>query len=245
MSACLNDMQHKKLLYVPGLISLIGLPLLLLVMEPEDPELPPYGTKLRFFLTTEEPDGGMDYSDAGILKKTKGKKINTVEFWNENIYIDDGDGYRHDIKLEFIEQEIRRMTALYDTSMVLKIELGQGFSYGEFHWLTGQMGLYRIEQYALVHNSFYIFPNPLSGPPRKPQILEPIYLPFGYNDVKPAILRESWWQRSWVQMQGEAELVYWTMSQDYTVTAGFIILILIPFFLRIRKYRHFIRIPAF
>jgi hypothetical protein len=233
-------------MYVPGLISLLGLPLLLLIMEPGETEESRTGKKLRFFLTRDKPDedGNADYSDAVILGKTKGKKINTVEFWKKNIYIDDGDGYRHDIKLEFIEQEIRRMTALYDTSTILRVELGDGFSYGEFQWLINQMILYRIEQYALVQNSFYVFPNPLDPRPAPEEPSRTTYF-YPENDyyIPPENYRgKNMLQISLMQIWGELEYLYWALKQNYSVTAAFVFLILIPFFLRIKKYRHFIRV---
>ena len=71
-----TKLRHpKKLLYVPGVISLLGLPLLLIVFGPEDPK---YETRVRLFLPTEEMSEDTlqtKFTKATTYRILEGKKI--------------------------------------------------------------------------------------------------------------------------------------------------------------------------
>ena len=71
-------MRRKKLFYVPGLISLIGLPVLLFFLGPEDPV---YHTVLKIKLPADKPrnDGYLNFNKVDFLHTIKHKKLISVD----------------------------------------------------------------------------------------------------------------------------------------------------------------------
>lgn len=231
-------MQHKKIKYVPGLISLVGLPLLLLVMGPGEPH-----TKyvVRFFLPGDKPDspGSISFTAANVYQLAAKKKVNTIEF-REYDHSDDLSKYQHASKLDFVQKEIQRMTALYDSSTVLKIEMGEWFSYGELVWILNQLYLQGVKRYALVNYTLFIFSNELRQPPNPEQEnITPLSLE---NDVIPIITGKpsTRWDGFLSKVEFQFTALYRYFNAYPLLISGFILLIVIPFFFRLKKYRHFI-----
>src|SRR5579872_412662 len=72
-------MKRRRLFYVPGFISLLGLPILLLIWGPEDPIRP---TAMRLYLPSEEKSspGVLRFNREGVLQALKHKKIESLGF---------------------------------------------------------------------------------------------------------------------------------------------------------------------
>jgi hypothetical protein len=169
-------MKRKKLIYVPGLISILGLPILLFFWGPGDPvQL----TSLRIRIPTDEKDSGgiKRFSKEGFLELTKNKKLTTIDLGSGSPYIVDIKKYPlTDRKFQFVTRAIEQLEFTNDTSSVLKIDLAEGNTYGEFVWLLNQATIYNIRRYALIDNSFYF----LANPPviREPDLVSELQLGF-------------------------------------------------------------------
>ncbi len=147
-------MPHKKLFYVPGLISLLGLPVLLLVMNPEDP--PERQNVLRMRLPSDKkPDSGMiTFSRYSVYDAIANKKLIQVSMYDED------DQNRIAAKLDFARREMERLEFTNDTTTVLKVELGNNNSFGDFVWLQNQALILDIKRYAFTDDAYFFFPNP-------------------------------------------------------------------------------------
>ncbi|MBN9382992.1 MAG: hypothetical protein J0H74_19705 [Chitinophagaceae bacterium] len=152
-------MKKGKLLYVPGLISLIGLPVLLFFMGPEDRVYP---TAIRLNLPSDKKDipGIMAYTEDGVYRSIKDKKIVTVDmaepFIGDPEYGEQAD-YLLDRKLHFITHEVERMQFTYDTSMILKARLGRKSTYGDFVRLINHALLYKMLKFVYIDDCVYYF----------------------------------------------------------------------------------------
>jgi len=153
-------MKRRRLYYVPGLISIIGLPLLLFFYWPRETVAP---TCLKVFLPTDRKDdpGMIGFSKETVYKSLKGKKITTIDLDVERFYKGDNrTQYVFSQKLHFVSQEIERLEFTNDTSSVLKIQFGANNTYGDYVWVLNQLFLYKVKRYAFVDNDFYMFADP-------------------------------------------------------------------------------------
>jgi len=226
------QMTRKKLWYVPGLISLIGLPILLWIMGPQ--EIIRHNC-IKLFLPQDKkplPDVAV-FSRYTVMTAIKGKKIIPVEFW----YYPMGDPietFNYNNKLNFVLHEIEQITYTHDTTSVLKVCLGDGISYGDFIGILNQLILHKVKRYALVDNELYIFGEPPIAP-QPPLELEfdaiiPSIIPSG-NDT-PSV-----WDVLKEQVQDMLRVMAFILKHNYILISGFILLIFIPFTLKIRN-RH-------
>jgi hypothetical protein len=153
-------MKGRRLYYVPGLISIIGLPILLFFYWPKETAAP---TVLRIFLPTDRKDDPAmkRFSTEMVYKSLKGKKITTIDLDVEGFY--EGDNrtrYVYKQKLHFVSNEIEQLEFTNDTSSILKVQLGPNNTYGDFVWVLNQLFLYKVKRYAFVDNNFYVYADP-------------------------------------------------------------------------------------
>jgi hypothetical protein len=164
-------MKLPKLFYTPGLISLLGLPLLLLFLFP----WPKPQNSLRMFLPSDEKTKDNNphirrYTRYNVLEDIKKKKIIQVQV--PNLGYDEYEYYIHNEALKFINCEIKRLTFTNDTNSVLKVTMANDTRYGDFVGILNNLLLYKVKHYALVDNSLFIFAN---EPPEEPELVAPIF----------------------------------------------------------------------
>jgi hypothetical protein len=149
-------MRRKKIFYTPGLISLLGLYPLLIIYPIGEVKIETY---IKFFLASDKKastEHFVPYSKYNVYEAIKNKKIVYVNVHDNDF---NSDGYIHNAKMNFIKSEIERLQFTYDTASVLKIELGDENTYGDFVWILNRALIYRLQRYAFVDNCFYFFPN--------------------------------------------------------------------------------------
>lgn len=209
---------------MPGFISLLALPLILLIIHPEDPVR---HNSIRMFLPTDEkPDGeNIKYSRYGVLEAAAGKRITTIEFWYDPTYVEI-DEFSYHAKLDFVRREIERMNFTHDTMSVLKIELGNGISYGDFVRILNCLLVYRVKHYALVDNSLYVFANPM---PPNPADFEPLYP----VDQVPVLVDGDYeeptaWDRFYWKLEEQLRIAAYIIKYNYLLLSGFLLLIFLP-----------------
>ena len=154
-SCILYRMKRKKIHYVPGLISLIGLPILIFILS-QNPDKAK--NAVRIFLPSDEKDesGQMrKFSKYYLYKIVENKKIIQVELDNvpEERYLTGS-------RLKFITREIERLKFTNDNSFVLKIHLSDSSTLGEFVWMVNQTLVYQIKRWGFVDDTFYFFNSP-------------------------------------------------------------------------------------
>jgi hypothetical protein len=213
-------MARKKLYYLPGLFSLAGLPIIFLFFIPPDKPQP---VLLRHFLPNDVKSGlSYRFSKYHVWERAKKKKQATVDFW----YADSSDlsVYRKEAKIDFIRKQIAGLSFAHDTNSVLKIELGDGSSYGDFVRILNQLMVYDVKRYALTDNTLYVFANekPVNPyiPAREEQESEMFYCGTVYTLVNSP--------------EDMISLVNLS-SRRLLFLIGFILLIIIPGLIRVKK----------
>jgi len=130
-------MKRRKLFYVPGMMSLLVVPVLFYYsFNPTPVKRQPV---IKFFAPKESM----------ARPYFKGKKINTV-------YLDDNHSLNVE-KLDFIAQEALKLKFYHDTTQIIKVQFTEEATYGEFVQLVNSMQMNSIKRYILFNNSFYIF----------------------------------------------------------------------------------------
>ena len=141
--------KRPKLFYIPGMISLLLLPVLFsMYLHIEKKQ-----TVLKLVLPKEDrPEDrsslNMRFSRAAVMAQLKGKKINTVYY--------DEDHELNEIKLDFITREAQKLKFYHDTTQIIKVRLANETTYNEFVQLVNVMYRDKHKRYVLLDNDFYI-----------------------------------------------------------------------------------------
>ena len=221
-------MGKKKLYYVPGLVSLIGLPILLWLWGPRDPILRTAAT-LRLPSDDIKPDPSrMVFSKWRVYHDLRKKKIVAVDL---NEYRDLRDGmlneFRYQKKMDFISEEIARRQFTHDTSSMLKIELGPYCTYGDFVWALNLAKIYDVKRYVFIDDAIYLFTNPRPEPDKVIVIPSPFY-----NDIvtipTTSIKEPSSWEIFRERLTSWFEDAVAIVKNSYIYVLGFLLLILTP-----------------
>ncbi len=227
-------MKPKKLYYIPGLVSLIGLPILLFFWGPEDSV---YQTVVRLNLPSDKKDepGIEKFSTAFVYRAIAHKKMVSVDLgvWS---YADDRNQYMENKKHSFIAAEMQKIQFTNDTNTVVKITLGSESRYSDFIWLLNQAMLDDFKRYALVDNTLYFFANP---PPVHHEA-ESFY-PYGDDVIVIDRKQPTAWESfttalsyNWRMLRYQLEYLFYQQQQNVWLAAGFLILLLLPALWRLR-----------
>lgn len=151
-------MKKKKLLYVPGLISLIGLPILLFFMDPGDR---PGCVPLRLPSDEKDTPGILKFTREGFYRDIKGKKILTISMEEDVL---DGNNSDYDQqtlfllgrRFHFLSREIERLQFTNDTFSVLKARLGTPPPPSEWEIFKYRMQETMAEVYFVIKRNYVI-----------------------------------------------------------------------------------------
>ncbi len=226
-------MLRKKLFYVPGLISLVVLPIILLVFPVEDP---PRKVVLKMYLPSDDEDRGaglIRYSKYSINEMTKGKRIVSIYLSDKRIYYGDFRDGEFEAKLNFVAREMERLQFTNDTNSVLRVVFDEGCEYSDFIEVLNRGIIYQFKRYAWVKDSFYFFPNPppVYYPPMILEVQPPVYIP-GLNYKRPTT-----WDLFKLRMENSINEWVYYLEPNYVLAIGFILLILLPALFTLRKNR--------
>lgn len=213
-------MRRKKLFYVPGLISLIGLPILLLLFGPEE-EI--RQRAVRLFIPYDEPknEDAARFSKASVYESIKGKNI--IAIHGHEISYDELENFRYNRKMSFIGSELERLQFTHDTNTVLKIEFDEENAYADFIHVLNLAILYNVRRYAFVDNSFFLLPN--AHPTHEKIYLEEIeYQSFIIPDEVPPTRWEEF--RYW--LDENLSIAAYMIKRNYLLVVAFLVLIIIP-----------------
>jgi hypothetical protein len=167
--------MKKKIYYRPGMISLIGLPLLVWIcLLPHRPQQHWYYRQPLRLLLPSDKRNTYGYSKFSVLREIRGKKILDVDL-NET-WPPGPDSLFQEQRKDFIMKTILELQLLHDTSTVLKVDFGENNRYGDFIWLINKAHPYMVRRYAFFDDSFYLFANPRPHPTPPDSTFSPIYL---------------------------------------------------------------------
>ena len=228
-------MKKKKLYYLPGMISIIGLPVLLFFWGPADPV---NENTIRLCVTADNKKTIVHeaYTKDSLVKSIQNKKMVTLNL-NDFVWNDESE-YVHQQKINFISTQIQQLQFTNDTSSFLKISFGPLSSYSNVVWVLNQAMIYHLRSYTLNGSDLYLFPNPPEDS-RNYATLQTSGQPFEIAGTKPP----TGWQKfintcaykiSAVQYQ--LDYLFTKQQQNKLIAAGFLLLIVFPGVLKIRNY---------
>jgi hypothetical protein len=207
-------MKRPKLFYVPGMISLLVVPVLFYVYQPTEKRQ----TQLKFFVPREDQpkDRGSSilyYSRSAVMATLKDKKINTV-------YLDENHALNEN-KLKFIGQEALKLKFYHDTTQVIKVHLSTATNYGEFVQLVNIMHRDNHKRYTWLDDDFYIF----GEEPPEPETLQmPCLL---CNDVIPTLQVQpanTWQDKLFEKLNNISSFI----KNNALLLSAFVLLIIVP-----------------
>ena len=157
-------MKRKKIYYVPGLISLLGLSIICVLIvikgsQPRPHDQRPY----RLLIPSPNKLPNLSFSENAFLQNIKRKKTFEVD-------LDELDT----LKRSFIKRKIEDLQYLHDTTAIVKVNFLDSNTFGDFMWLLTQMHTYKVKRYAFFNNTFYILGNEPPAPPGPSP--EPLYM---------------------------------------------------------------------
>jgi hypothetical protein len=221
-------MKRKKLYYIPGLISIIGLPVLFFFLGPED-RVDPTCLSLRIPSENRSPGTIIQWSKADAYSVLNKKKFVTIDLddhqpWYGSDWDEMDINYIFRRKLEFFRKELERLQFTNDTSTILKVRLGEDNTYGEFVWVLNHGMLYRIKRYVYLDNCIYFF----SNPPLQHYPPETLDLSVDTSIVVPPGKEPTAWEVFKRNMDDELQVISYMVRRSYILIIGFLLLIIIP-----------------
>jgi hypothetical protein len=153
--------KRKKLFYVPGLISLIGLPILVFYLFPKEQK---QLTVIRIFLPSDrksKDENIIRYSRDRVFKTIGSKKIFDVNLNPQFPLRDEG---KTDSLYEFLSEKLGKFKLTNDTTIVIKVDFGNSNTYGQVVWLLNQTLIHQLKRWAYIDNSFYFINNSIDSP---------------------------------------------------------------------------------
>jgi len=147
-------MKRKRLFYVPGIISLIGLPVLVYFFIPS---VKPF-TVIGIYLFSDRILGQSVNFPAKTRENSFYESIskkNKIEF---DIRPDSTGRNIDKINSDFnlISNEIGIIKKLDDTNTVVKVSFGKLNTYGDIIWLLNQTMIHKLNKWALLDGTFYL-----------------------------------------------------------------------------------------
>jgi hypothetical protein len=141
--------KRKKLFYVPGLITLIGLPVLVFLFLPRTKPL----TTLKIFLPLDRRSSYNNfYNKEEFLNSIKSNKIIEIDLRaNDKTYC--GNLLKRNLFL--ISEELKKIKILKDTSTVLRVKIGNSNTFGQIVWLFNQTRVHLINRFMFEDDAFY------------------------------------------------------------------------------------------
>ena len=137
------------------MVSLLGLPILLVFLTPEPPRKV---VVMPLRLPRDHPSSNfLSFNKVDWLRPLRNKKIEEINLDENHFTVEQPRLYGG--KFRFIMHEIERINYTGDTNTVLKLNFTELSTYGDFAWLCSHMQIMGIKRYALIDDSFYILPN--------------------------------------------------------------------------------------
>ena len=227
-------MKRKKLYYIPGIISIIGLPVLLFFWGPPDPVYQKC-IKLNIPSNAKDSPGIERFTKGVVYKAIKNKKIITIDL-NDDAW-DERSVYLANKKYGFVESEMERLQFTADTNSVLKIHFGVENTYSDFIWVLNRAIIYEFRRYALVDDDFYFLPSP-----HYVVSYEATALPVESYQV-PERKEPTRWENfklelkyEWRGIQRQFEYLFYQQQQNILLAGGLLLLVVLPCIIKIRKY---------
>ena len=208
-----------KLLYVPGLISLLGF--LVAIPSFYKKVIPIKEYCMALFIPTDckkDRPMGSEFSSC-YIERIIGKKKKLQFTLNE-------DGEENKIKMSLIRYEALKLKYTMDTSTVILINLSDSISYGELISLYDMCEYDKHKRYASWDNKFVIFGE---WPEKKKELPEIQLMRCGYQQLEKTIVKPAF-----IDLVKERISEYFSPKGSYLL-AGWIALFLS--FLYFRKRR--------
>jgi len=206
-----------KIYYVPGMISLVILPLILIQYL----HLPQEQTVISLRI----PNDRM-YDKGSLITFSKGYILQSIQNKKQTLICLDSDHEMNLKKLEFIRREAQRLKFTNDTSEILKITFSDESNLHELVRLFDIMLMDEQKRYTLLGHNFYVFGEPRPEPEKTISISS-----FWGNDVILLTPEYSWKELFMTWFQKNLISIKW----GALLASGYILLILIPNLMKLKR----------
>jgi hypothetical protein len=226
-------MKREKIYYVPGLISIVALPVLLFFRGPENYN---YQSVIRLNMPSyaKDTNGIKKFTIGYVYEAIKNKKLIAIDL---NDAFTDSEMYLEARQFDFITTEIERLQFTHDTTTVLRVQFGDRCTYGDFIWVLNHALVYDFKRYALVDNALYFFPSPRFIP-----YIETTDMHLD-DYILPQQETPSWWDEfkislryKWSDIQYQFKYLFYQQQQNKLLIIGFLLLVGLPAIIKIRQY---------
>jgi hypothetical protein len=227
-------MEKKKLYYLPGFISIIGLPVLLLLWGPADPDRSTV-VDAGIAPITVQTKAGAGNRYGSFAASLHNKKILSIDLnemvWNEQ------SSFMFNRKLQFAASQMQQLQFTNDTTAVLRVNFGEKNNFSSIAWILNQAMLCDLRQYAFSGDELYLFANPpakhryASAAMAEPAILLP-----GINNNAHFTPRYSM-RLGIFLIKNKWQYLFYHQQQNVMLMGGFIFLVLIPALAAIRMVK--------
>jgi sulfur relay (sulfurtransferase) DsrF/TusC family protein len=228
--------MRKKIFYIPGMMSLIGLPILFYLFLPKPK--PDY-TSFKLYIPSDEKPQKEEiaiFSKSNVYSSIKGKKIEQIQLHN---VISDfaSEEYYHLEKLQFISDEVKRLQFTNDTSTVLRVEFFDENTYADFMYVLNLALVYKYKRYVFMDDYIYFIPNP---PYKEPQynikfIIDNDIVQMDESSYALENNKPSKWKIFVAILKYNFQDSNLNSRDGVILSSAFIILILIPAIIRIKR----------
>jgi hypothetical protein len=226
-------MSSNKVYYVPGMISLLILPLLLYFYGPEDYE-PKTAIRLNLPYDHNSPDENIvRFSADYLFQQLKGKHITTITL--NNTLFSEIDVYEYTQKIVYIKSALEKLKFDNDTTEIIQVLFTQESTYKDFVWVLNQAILLQLKRYALINNSIYLFAEERFIPEDIKYEALDLYVQNAIMPVSPTpsrFQRIKWW------FEEVRDFTTYYLRFNKLLISGFILLILTPQIFLIRSTKN-------
>lgn len=190
-------MKQRKIFYVPGMISLVVLPLVFICWinksEPEEE------VTLRMWIPKNEPNFNPNkiesFSEEGVLESIK-------SFKKTEIYLSRFESELLEYQIDFSIQELKRIAFTHQSKEVLIVHISDNVSFYQFVEFINYTHIVSLKRWAFFKGAFYFLgnepPQPLTTNYEpiiiEPMIVEPLIC--GYSDYIPPQQEPHYWQNT-------------------------------------------------
>ncbi len=223
-------MKKKTIIYLPGIISIIGLPVLLFFWGPQDP-VKQNCVALTLRSDESNTDSKTQKSGDDLLQHKKIVRLDLDDFvWNEQSQ------YVFNQKMAFISREIERIKFANDTDAVVKVSFGNQNNLNSVVFVLNKAILYGVDKYEFSGNDLYLFLN---------KEVKPLYSTIQFTPATIAKWKNTkmGFQYKLSSIKQEFAFLFYRQRQNVIVTLGFLVLIVLPGIMTIRRY--FIKLTNF
>jgi hypothetical protein len=193
ISSCKMLMKRTKIFYVPGMISLVVLPLVFICWT--NSWMPKEEFATRIYLAKDDPD----YKKGDLFSQFSGQGImeSIKSFEKTEIYLSVDDSILLPQQFDLIFHELQRLSFTNRANEVLIVHMNNETTFAQFVELHNMANIVRMKRWAYWNDAWYFIGSFPEEPNYNKAYVKPITaLTCGYSDYMPPQQEPHYWQNT-------------------------------------------------